>query len=295
MVELRFDPGAFQDETPVDEASELEALADYAGTGGSYAYRAAIDYNGDGVVDDGDLARAAQNPVADLISLPFQNNFNFDVGQLGYDQYVLNIQPVVPFNLSDDWNLITRTIVPIVYQPAFFSGDSHDFGLGDVQFTAFFAGAKPVGGWILGAGPVIRAPTATDARLGARKWAAGPSIVALTMRGPWVIGGLFQQVWSFAGSGDRSVSEFLAQPFVNYNIPDGNGWYLVTAPVITANWNAANSSDTWTLPLGGGAGRVFPLGTQPVNISLQAYYNAVRPDALGEWGIRFQVQLLFPQ
>ena len=271
LPEFSVSPGALQDDPPTVPRRAM-ALTDYAATGGSYAYRASIDYNGDGVVDDGDLARAAQNPVADLISLPFQNNLNIDVGELNHDQYVLNIQPVIPVPLGEDWNMITRTIVPVVYQPSLFPGDSHDFGLGDAQLTAFFAPAKPVGGWVIGAGPVLRVPSATDRRLGARKWAAGPSAVLLTMRGPWVVGGLLQQIWSFAGAGDRDVSELLVQPFVNYNIPDGKGWYVVTAPIITANWEAP-SRNRWTVPLGGGVGRVFALGGQPLNVSLQGFYN----------------------
>ncbi|MHC4904008.1 MAG: neuromedin U, partial [Planctomycetota bacterium] len=224
------------------------------------------DYDHDGDVDEGDLARAAQNPIADLISLPFQNNTNIDFGNLNYEQNVLNIQPVIPINLNEDWNLVTRTIVPLIYQPAAFSGDDHDFGLGDIQFTGFFSPTRTFAGWMLGAGPVMRAPTATDERLGARKWALGPSAVAILIDGPWVVGSLFQQVWSLGGSGDRNVSEFLWQPFINYNIPEGKGWYLTTSPIITANW-MADSDDTWTVPLGGGVGRVFRIGKQPVNVS----------------------------
>jgi hypothetical protein len=253
-----------------------------------------IDYDQDGVVDEGDLAAAAQNPIADLISLPFQNNTNFDTGQLNHAQNVLNIQPVVPFNLNEDWNLITRTILPVVYQPSLFDGDDHDFGLGDLQFTAFFTPTKTFGGWMIGAGPVSRLPTSTDARLGARKWAFGPSAVVLRVDGPWVIGGLFQQVWDVGGAGDQSVSEFLVQPFVNYNIPDGDGWYLTSAPIITANWTA-DSNNEWTVPIGGGIGRVFRIGSQPVNCSVQGFYNVETPDLGSEWTIRFQLQFLFPR
>ncbi len=252
-----------------------------------------IDYDGDGDVDTGDLARAAQNPVADMISLPFQNNYNTDVGGLNNNQNVLNIQPVIPFNLNDDWNLITRTIIPVVYQPSLFQGDDHDFGVGDIQFTAFFSPVKPVNGWIVGAGPAIRAPTAMDSRLGARKWSLGPSAVALRMEGPWVFGALIQNVWSVAGSGDNSVNEFLIQPFVNYNMDDG--WYLTSSPVITANWQADSSDDRWTVPVGGGVGKIFRLGDQAMNAQIQAFYNVETPGFGPEWTIRFQLQLLFPR
>ena len=164
--------GAFQDDDPGEPG---------------VVYQKSIDYDGDGDTDEGDLARAAQNPIADLISLPFQNNTNIDVGQLNNEQNVLNIQPVIPFSLNEDWNLITRTIIPVVYQPSFFPGDDHDFGLGDIQISAFLSPKKTVGGWLLGGGPAIRAPTATDERLGARKWAIGPSAVVLRIEGPWVV------------------------------------------------------------------------------------------------------------
>ncbi len=254
----------------------------------------AIDYDGDGDVDEADLARAAQNPIADLISLPFQNNTNFDVGRFNHTQNVLNIQPVIPFNLSDDWNLITRTIVPVVYQPSLVPGDDHDFGVGDIQFSAFFSPTKTFGGWTIGGGPVIRLPTSTDERLGPRKWGVGPSAVALRIDGPWVIGGLFQHAWSVAGAGDRNYSETLIQPFVNYNIPDGGGWYLTSSPIITANWQN-DSDNTWLVPIGGGVGKVFRLGDQPMNASIQAFYNVETPDLGPEWTLRFQVQLLFPR
>lgn len=251
-----------------------------------------IDYDDDGVVDRSDLQRAAQNPVAALISLPLQNNLNFDVGQLNHEQNVLNIQPVIPFQLSEDWNLITRTIVPVVYQPSLFSGDDYDFGLGDVQLTTFFSPIEPTRGWIWGAGPSMRAPTSTDARLGQRKWAAGPAVVALRMEGPWVFGALVQNVWSLAGSGSRNYSEFLVQPFVNYNLPDG--WYLLSAPIITADWQR-DSDERWIVPLGGGVGKIFQLGDQPVNLSAQAYYNVETPTNGPEWSVRVQVQFLFPK
>ncbi len=256
-----------------------------------YASESQIDYDHDGDVDEADLARAAQNPVADMISLPFQNNFNFNVGALGNTQYVLNIQPVIPFELNDDWNVITRTIVPVVYRPSFFPGDDYDFGISDIQFTAFFSPKKPVGGWILGAGPVIQFPTATDDRLGARKWSIGPSVVALRMDGPWVYGALAQNVWSIAGSGDQNVNAMLIQPFVNYNMTDG--WYLVSAPIITANWEA-DSDNRWTVPVGGGVGKIFRLGDQPMNFSVQGFYNVETPDFGPDWTLRIQLQLLFP-
>jgi hypothetical protein len=259
------------------------------------------DYLGDGHIDSGEdesseLARAVQNPIADLISLPFQNNTNFEFGPRERTQNVLNIQPVIPFSLGEDWLAITRTILPIVSQPSLFRGQDRKTGLGDALFTAFLSPSDRdlwIGKKVLwGAGPAILLPTSTDDRLGAGELGAGPSAVFLAMPGKWVIGSLFSQVWSFTG--DSDVSVFTWQPFVNYNMADG--WYLTSAPLVTANWKAS-ASDTWTVPLGGGLGRVFRLGSlPPTNASLAAFYNVENPDNVGpEWSLRFTLQFLFPR
>jgi hypothetical protein len=253
--------------------------------------------DGDGTIEPGEnaeeeLAKAAQNPVADMISLPFQNNTNFNFGPEEKTQNILNIQPVWPFSLNEEWNLITRTIVPVISQPELFAGDDRENGLGDTTFTAFLSPAEP-GKWILGAGPVLLLPTASDDKLGKDKWGAGPSAVALTSDGPWLYGVLVSQIWSFAGDSDRDdVNQSLMQPFVNYNLPDG--WYLVSSPIITANWEA-DSNDTFTVPLGGGFGKIFRIGRQPVNAQIQAFYNVERPDYGADWTLRMQWQFLFPK
>jgi hypothetical protein len=236
-----------------------------------------------------DLARAAQNPVASLISLPFQNNTNFDVGPQEKTQNIMNIQPVWPFDLNDDWNLITRTIVPVISQPAFTPDQDREFGLGDTVFTAFVS-PKDSGKWIWGVGPALLLPTSTDDRLGAGEWGAGPSAVVLTIRGPWVVGSLFSNVWSFTG--DEQVNLFTWQYFVNYNLDDG--WYLTSAPVITADWEA-DSDDTWTVPFGGGVGKIFKIGNQPLNAQASAYYNVEKPEFGPQWQLRLQLQFLFPK
>lgn len=239
-----------------------------------------------------DLAQAAQNPVANVISLPFQNNTNFNFGPLEKTQNILNIQPVIPFSLGTDWNLITRTILPVISQPALFPGDDRTFGLGDTVFTAFLSPASP-GRIIWGAGPVLLLPSATDDKLGTDKWGAGPSAVALTIRGPWLFGVLANHIWSFAGDSDRNdVNASLIQPFINYNFR--GGWFLTSSPIITANWEA-DSNQTWTVPVGGGVGRLFFLGRQPVNASLQAYYNVEKPDFGADWSVRLSVAFLFPR
>jgi hypothetical protein len=237
------------------------------------------------------LAKETQNPVASLISVPFQNNFNFGVGPDRVTQWILNVQPVIPISLNEDWNLITRTIMPIINQPSLADGVRSAFGLGDINPSLFFSPAKP-SKFIWGVGPTWTMPTATDSMVGAGKWDAGPTVVALTMQGPWVIGVLANNQWSFAGWGPHSINGMLVQPFINYNLD--KGWYLTTSPIITANWNAEDS-DVWTVPLGCGVGRVFRIGKQPVNVSLAAYDNVHTPVNGPDWQLRFQVQLLFPK
>jgi hypothetical protein len=245
-----------------------------------------------------DLRQAAQNPVADLISVPIQNNTNFNVGLLDKTQNITNIQPVVPFSLNSEWNLITRTILPVIYQPPFFAGDDTDFGIGDLNPSFFFSPKAPTPiapgvGLVWGVGPALSLPTATDDRLGSEKWSAGPSLVALLLTKQVVTGFLVNNLWSFAGDDNRAdVNAMTLQPFFNYNLPEG--WYLTTSPIITANWEA-DSENRWTIPVGGGIGRLFKIGHQPVNAQISAYYNVETPEDTGaDWQLRTQLQFLFP-
>ena len=241
-----------------------------------------------------ELAKKTQNPVADLISVPFQNNFNFGVGTKDATVYILNVQPVIPIHLNHDWNLITRTIMPIINQPSLFDGPNaisgSAWGLGDIN-PSFFLSPAGSSRFIWGAGPTFTLPTATDWRLGSGKFSLGPTAVALTMQGPWVIGALANNQWSVAGWGDKDVNQLLVQPFVNFNF--GGGWYLTTSPIITSNWEA-RSSDRWTVPIGAGVGKLFKVGKLPINTSLQAYYNVEKPQYAADWQLRFQVQFLLP-
>jgi len=247
---------------------------------------------------DEELAKAAQNPVADLISLPFQNNTNFGLGPDDRTQNVLNIQPVVPFKVNDDWNLITRTILPVIRQPSLTDKEDATWGLGDTSVSFFFAPSKP-GKLIWGVGPVLVAPTAT-ADLGTDEWGGGIGAVALTMPGNWVFGGLVNRTWSFSeADGGRAVfpsspevDQVLFQYFINYNLP--GGWYLTSAPIITGDYNRPGD-ERWTVPFGGGVGRIFSAGKMPLNLSVQAYSNVERPEFGPDWSLRLQLQLLFPK
>jgi hypothetical protein len=237
------------------------------------------------------LAKAAQNPVANMISVPLQNNSNFKIGPYDRTQNIFNIQPVIPIELNEDWMLINRTITPLIYQPFVCQESGGKFGLGDINHTTWLAPAKP-GAILWGVGPIISFPTATDDILGSGKWSAGPSAVALMMNGPWVNGVLINNIWDFAGESDRPhVNQMLIQYFINYNLP--KGWFLTTAPILTANWKA-KSGDQWIVPFGGGVGKVLKIGKQPLSCTAQAYYNSVRPTGSAEWTLRLQIALLFP-
>ena len=246
-------------------------------------------------IDAAALAKTAQNPIADMISLPLQNNTNFDVGPQRETQNILNVQPVYPFSLNADWNLITRTIVPVISQPGFAPGQERESGIGDIQFSAFFSPKQVVGGWVWGVGAIAQLDTATDERLGQGVWGLGPTAVALNLGKTWVYGALINNVWSVAKDDDRrSVNQMLLQPFVNYNFPDAPGRYLTFAPIITANWEA-DSGQKWTVPLGLGIGQIMRFGKQPVNLQAAAYYNVERPVNAARWQLRLQMAFLFPK
>ncbi len=240
------------------------------------------------------LAKAAQNPIANMISLPFQNNTNFNVGPKDEIQNILNIQPVIPIKISSNLNLITRTILPVISQPGPLPGMGRKSGIGDVQLSMFFSPADS-GKLIWGVGPIFQLPTASETILGSKKWCAGPTGVALISDGPWVAGALINNIWDFAGDKDRShVNQMLVQPFINYNFRSSPGTYLTMAPIITANWEARNR-DRWVVPIGMGLGQIFKIGTQPINASLQGYYNVVTPRQGADWSVRLQIQFLFPK
>ena len=241
--------------------------------------------------EDEDLAKKSQNPIADLVSVPFQSNTNFNAGPFNRTQEVLNIQPVVPLHINADWNLISRTIIPVVSQPnPIFNSNTN--GIGDITQEFFFSPTHP-GALIWGVGPVFTIPSATDPILGQGKVLLGPTAVALVTPGHWVIGVLVNNQWSVGGNPLLPrVNEFLAQPFVNYNLP--HGWYITSSPLITANWLAAPGQQ-WIVPIGGGFGRIFKIGDQPVSANIAAYYNVVHPTGTPNWQLRAELSLLFPE
>lgn len=211
----------------------------------------------------------------------------------------LNVQPVIPVTIGD-WNFVSRIIAPVSRAPGGVQttgnpnpiGSGRVFGLGDINYSLFLSPAKS-GKFIWGVGPSITVPTATDARLGAGKLSMGPTAVVLTQPKPWSLGILARQIWSVAGPDGRAeVSQFMVQPFVNYNFDEG--WYAYSDPAIVANWNAS-SGDVWTMPLGGGLGRIFTVGSQPMNVRAGAFANVVKPESAPDWFAKLTVQFLFPK
>ncbi len=240
---------------------------------------------------ESELAKKTQNPVSDLISVPFQSNFNLGMGYEDKLGYLLNIQPVYPMSLTKKWNLIHRAIVPVQYLPEVAPGVGDVFGLGDIQYQAFVSPSSPKP-FIWGVGPMFQFPSATKDLLGSGKWSAGPAAVALQVTGPWVYGALLTYLHSFAGDDQRQdVSVLALQYFVNYNFP--HGWFLASSPINVLNFAADN--DKWTVPLGGGFGKVVKFGRLPMSLSLQGFYNVAHPDAAPDATIRFQFSFLFPR
>ncbi len=242
------------------------------------------------------LAKASQNPISSLISVPFENNSNFNVGPQDSYQNVLNIKPVIPVKLNDNWSLVNRAIVPVIYLDDRFPGQGpgSKFGFADPLYQGFFTPAKP-GKFIWGIGPSVQLPMGAK-QFSTNKWSLGVNAVGLTMPGHWVIGALVSNIWSVAdapgGDDDPNVDQFTAQYFINYNM--AKGWYVKTTPVVTANWEAP-SDQRWTVPVGGGFGRIFKIGKQPVNLAFQGFWNAVKPDSAGDWTFQASFTLLFPE
>lgn len=281
--------------------------------------------------DAAELAKQLSNPVASLISVPFQANVDFRMGPLDAGtQFKLNFQPVIPVSLGKDWNLIIRTIVPYISQedvykapyPSFpglpenilarFPGDQrdaisdiaekafnkavrkrpvdrHQDGLGDIVQSFFISPKEPVGGMILGVGPVIMYPTATDDLLGSEKWAAGPTLVALRQEGPWTFGVLANHLWSFAGNEDRTnVNATFVQPFLAYNTKTHTT--LSVNAESTYDWNTSQ----WIVPINLGVAQLFKIGQQPMQFQVGGRYYAEGPSGAPEWGLRCSFTLLFP-
>jgi hypothetical protein len=238
------------------------------------------------------LAKQLANPVAALISVPLQLNWDTGLAANGLgDKFLLNVQPVIPVSLNEKWNVISRTIVPLAAQSNVVPGDNHQSGLGDTIQSLFFSPKQPIGGWILGAGPAILLPTATDSALGNGKWGLGPTVVALKQTpGAWTVGALWSHIWSVAGSSNRpDLSSTSFQPFLSKGLGKG----------LTAGVNLESSYDWegrhWVVPMNLTASKVTKLGGQLVSIGGGVRYYFEAPTGGPNWGLRFTFTLLFPK
>jgi len=240
-----------------------------------------------------DLAQQLANPIASLISVPLQLNYDRDIGALDDgDRYTLNIQPVVPFRLSDNWNLISRTILPVVHQNDIAPGTGSQTGTGDIVQSFFFSPvAATRSGWIWGAGPAFIVPTGSDDLLTTDKWSAGPTAVVLKQQGPWTYGALANHLWSFAGDSARDdISSTFLQPFVSYATPSAVSYTFQTES--TYNWK----SEEWNVPVMFAVGKVTRIGNQLVQISggLRYYVDSPRTGPEG-FAFRLAFTMLYPK
>jgi hypothetical protein len=244
--------------------------------------------------DSEDLAKKLSNPVASLISVPLQFNYDRGIGVLDQGRKLtLNVQPVIPITLNEDWNLISRTIVPIVRQDDIVPGAGSQFGFGDITQSLFFSPSKPTaGGIIWGAGPAFLVPSGTDPLLSAHQWGAGPTAVVLHQSGGWTVGALANHIWSFAeiDAGAPNVNQTFLQPFVSYTTADA--WTFGLNTESTYAWN----TDKLTVPINVTVAKLLRVGHQPISLTFGLRYYALSPNSGPEgFGGRFVLTFLFPK
>jgi hypothetical protein len=242
---------------------------------------------------DQDLAKKLSNPVSDLVSVPFQFNYDHDIGPADDgERLVVNIQPVVPIGLNDNWNIISRTILPVIWQDEVAPGAGSQSGIGDILQSLFFSPKAPTaGGLIWGVGPVFLLPTGSDNQLTADKWGAGPTAVLLKQQGPWTYGALVNHIWSFAGDSDRpDVDQTYMQPFVSYTTP--TAWSFTLNSESSYNWE----SEEWSVPINALVSKLTKIGNQRVSFQGGLRYWVDSPASGPEGvGARVTVTFLFPK
>ena len=237
-----------------------------------------------------DLAKKLSNPISDLVSVPFQFNWEQNVGPFKLTRFILNVQPVMPFTLNEDWNLIARVIAPFISQPPLSENGAAAFGMGDI-ITSFFLSPKSTGlTW--GVGPVIVLPSTSEPTLGSGKWSVGPTAVLLKQSGPWTLGALWNQVWSFAGDERRDdVDQMFVQPFLAYQAR--RTLTLTVQSEATANWKA--DDDRWTIPINVLASRLSSFGEFPASYVVGFGTFVAHPDLGPTWKLRGAITILLPR
>jgi hypothetical protein len=240
-----------------------------------------------------DLAKKLQNPLAHLISVPMQLNYDKDIGPNDDGSlWQLNIQPVYPFTLNDDWYLISRTIVPIIHQEDIPTKGMGESGIGDILQSLFLSPDQPTkNGWIWGVGPVMLLPTASDDSLGTEKWGLGPTAVVLKQEGPWTVGALANHVWSIAGEDDRAdVDASYIEPWVSYTTKSDTTISMSVETVY--DWEAGEAS----VPVNFIVDQLFQIGGQYISVGASVKYWADSPPGGPEgFGFRLQLTFLFPK
>ncbi|HEY7640350.1 MAG TPA: transporter [Steroidobacteraceae bacterium] len=240
-----------------------------------------------------EMAKQVANPIASLTSVPVQFNDEYDAGVDGEGhRQRINVQPVIPISIGEDWNLISRTIVPIIRQEDMFPGAGRQSGIGDTTQSLFFSPkALTAGGWTWGFGPVFLLPTASNDRLGTERWGAGPTFVALRQtRSGWTYGALANHIASFAGDEQRAdINATFLQPFVSKRI--GPGRTVSMNVESTYDWERS----AWTAPVNVGISQILPIGKQLVSLQLGGAYYAEAPSGAPEWGARLTVTFLYPK
>jgi len=236
-----------------------------------------------------ELVKLKQNPVSGLRQFGLDASYSPDVPDTDESLGDYSLQLVWPLPVNEDWRMVTYTILPFIELPDI-DGEGSTFGLGDTSLNFFLTSAKP-GSVVWGLGPAVTLPTRTDSVLGSDRVGAGPSGILFYAASNWSAGVVAQNIWSIGGSGDDRVNEFSAQYILNYNLP--KGWFLYSNATILSNWRQ-NSGDRWTVPIGGGLGRVFDIGKQSVSLSAQAFSNVEVPEGGPDWYLNVQFALLFP-
>ena len=239
--------------------------------------------------DDVELAKKLSNPIADLISAPIQSNYDFGIGVGDGTRWTTNIQPVIPFSITDNWNVVSRTVLPLIDQEGIAPGDEGDaFGLGDTVQSFFFS--PKVCSPIWGVGPAFLLPTATDDVLGGGQWGIGPTAVLLKQTGPWTFGALANHLWDFAGDDGRpGVNATFIQPFLAYTLPTATTFTLNLES--TYDWREGQ----WTVPINLQVSQLVKVGCQPIQLFAGVRTFAAAPDDGPEWGLRLGMTFLFPK